>query len=170
MGRPRKPTHLKVVGGTAQPCRTNKAEPKLKAARLAAPAHLSRRAKLAWAKASRLLHDMGVLTVADGVALEGLCEAIADQRDARSSLSEAVSYVHQEHGAPREVQIAAAGSLTYITVGNSGPMIRMRPEVAAIADADRRVSMWLAKFGLTPADRSRVGAAGMEKTNPFAAL
>jgi phage terminase small subunit len=35
-------------------------------------------------------------------------------------------------------------------------MIRARPEVAMIADADRRIMMWMSKFGLTPADRSRV--------------
>lgn len=179
MARPRTPTHLKVVTGTAQACRLNPSEPKPKRARLAAPAGLSKRAKSVWAKAAKLLDEMGVLTVSDGLALEGLCEAIADEQEARASLSRPVTIElpdeePREDGTTeritRQVEVAAAGSQTYVTIGKSGPMLRMRPEVAAIADANRRVAMWLAKFGLTPADRSRVGAESQREANPFEAV
>jgi len=49
-------------------------------------------------------------------------------------------------------------------------MRRSRPEIADIADADRRFCMWLSRFGMTPADRSRVSAAMPESGNPFAEL
>ncbi len=171
-GRPRTPTHLKVVAGTDRADRRHTHEPKPRVARLAPPSRLSPRAKRVWAKAAKLLHEMGVLTIADGVALEQLCNAVADLEEARASLAQSQVLVRRDpiSGDYHEKRIADAGSLTYITVGQSGPMIRMRPEVAAIADADRRVSMWLAKFGLTPADRSRVGGAPPETMNPFDAF
>ena len=65
MARPRKPSHLKVVAGTDQPCRTNKREPKPKRERPSPPAHLSDKAKTAWGAASIILDRMGVLTEAD---------------------------------------------------------------------------------------------------------
>jgi hypothetical protein len=46
-------------------------------------------------------------------------------------------------------------------------MIRVRPEVAMIADADRRLMAWLARFGLSPADRSRVSEIVGTQPNPF---
>ena len=162
MARPRKPTHLKIVAGTAQPCRTNSAEPKPARERPSPPAHLSDRAKVAWGAVSILLDRMGVLTEADTLALEGLCSAYADLVDARAALKLAVPY--------GEGELAAAGSLTYITEGKAGPMIRTRPEMAVIADADRRVAMWLSKFGLTPADRSRVSAGNPAEDSPWDAM
>lgn len=159
MARPRKPTHLKIVAGTAQPCRTNASEPKPVRERPSPPTHLSDRAKVAWGAVSVLLDRMGVLTEADSLALEGLCSAYADLVDARASLKLAVS-----HG---DAELAAAGSLTYVTDGKAGPMIRTRPEMAVISDADRRVAMWLSKFGLTPADRSRVSASDPSEGSPW---
>jgi phage terminase small subunit len=83
---------------------------------------------------------MGVLTEADGLALESLCEAYSDLRSARAAL-------------------AAAQEITYATVNSAGNLMhRGRPENALIADADRRVRMWLSAFGLTPSDRARVSA------------
>lgn len=153
MARPRKPTHLKVVAGTEKPCRANKAEPKPRKLRPVSPSHLSDKAKSAWDAVSVILERMGVLTEADGLALEGLCEAYADLTAARDSLPE-------------------DGSLTYETTNkDGGVMIRPRPEVAMIADADRRFAMWLTKFGLTPADRSRVSAGDAgEEASPWDAL
>ena len=162
MGRPRKPTHLKLVAGTAQPCRTNKAEPRPARARPSPPSYLTDRAKVAWGAVTVLLDGMGVLTEADGIALEGLCSAYADMQDARTSLASAV-----RHG---DKDLAAPGALTYVTEGKAGPMIRSRPELALIADADRRVAMWLTKFGLTPADRSRVSSSSLGEGSGWDAL
>ncbi|GEN64711.1 P27 family phage terminase small subunit [Acetobacter oeni] len=166
MARPRKPTHLKVVSGTAQKCRVNAQEPKPDGGVPEMPAQLSGRARSVWGKACVVLADMGVLTMADGMALEALCLAIADEQEARASLMSAVSIGEGDE----KTVVAEAGAQTYVTVGKSGPMLRMRPEVAAIADANRRVAMWLAKFGLTPADRSRVGAEDRKADNPFERL
>lgn len=151
-GRPRKPTHLKLVTGTAQPCRMNRNEPKLPREIPSPPAHLSDKAKTAWGYVSVLLGDMGVVTRADRLALEGLCESYADLCSAREAL-------------------VKRKALTYETLNQSGSVMhRAFPEVAMIADADRRFQAWLAKFGLTPADRSRVSAGDAPEVNEFAEL
>lgn len=172
MARPRKPTHLKVVAGTDQPCRTNKKEPKPRRERPSPPAHLSDKAKTAWGAAAVILDRMGVLTEADGFALEGLCEALADLHQARSSLARPIigRRLDKETGEENVWTIAEAGELRYVSFGKDGVMVRQRPEVAMIADADRRVSMWLAKFGLTPADRSRVSSSKDDGDDPFGGL
>ena len=176
MARPRKPTHLKVVAGTAQKCRTNLNEPKPLAGVPPVPRHLSARARAAWAQLSAIVNDMGVLTEGDPVALEMLCCAYVDVLEARASLAGPLTLnitVRAEDGtpiaAPPEI-LAEAGERYYWTIGKSGPMRRSRPEIADIADGERRLAMWLAKFGLTPADRSRVSAAPQTSTNAFAEL
>lgn len=141
MARPRKPTKLKVLQGTAKPSRTNQREPKPKIGIPPAPEHLSAAARAAWNPVGQLLLDMRVLTLADGLALEGLCETYADLRRARSSLD------------------SRDGLWYEVATKQGGTMYRAYPEVAMVADADRRLASWLTKFGLSPADLSRVHAA-----------
>jgi|SRR5579872_4082049 len=149
MARPRKPTHLKVVAGTARPSRINANEPKPKKARPEAPAHLSERARAAWDRVAGFLDEMGVLARVDEFAVEGLCEAYAELCAARQSL--------KEHGA-----------VTYeAATKDGGRIFKPYPEIAMINDADRRFCMWLAKVGLTPADRSRVSVVDPPDDNPF---
>ncbi|MBP2302535.1 P27 family phage terminase small subunit [Azospirillum picis] len=171
-GRPPKPTHLKLVTGTAQKCRTNKREPKPERSIPSPPAHLTDKAKTTWGAVSVILDKMGVLTEADGMAMVGLCEAYADLLAARESLSRPLTMVSE--GADGEkastIIFAEAGERYYWTIGKGGPMRRARPEVADIADADRRFAAWLAKFGLTPADRTRVAGQLPGDSNPFADL
>lgn len=152
-GRPRTPTQLKVVRGTAQPCRTNKAEPCPAEGEPSRPAHLSTKAKATWRAVVPVLEQMRTLTVAGGLALEDLCEAYAELCTARAVLKN-------------------RGARTYSFETKAGETVyRSYPEVAQAADADRRFRSWLASFGLTPADRSRVVAAAPgEQENPFAAL
>jgi P27 family predicted phage terminase small subunit len=83
---------------------------------------------------------MGVLTEADGVALEMLCETYADFLAARAELK-------------------AIGSEYYQTSTASGDVMhRIHPAVAQRNDADRRIRAWLAEFGMTPSARARVKA------------
>ncbi|CAO3445768.1 hypothetical protein [Azospirillum argentinense] len=167
-GRPPKPTHLKLVKGTAQKCRTNKAEPKPERGIPSPPAYLTDKAKTTWGAVSVILDNMGVLTEADGPAMSGLCEAYADLMAARESLAQPMLLPPDSAG--NAAVVAEAGERYYWTFGKSGPMRRQRPEIADIADADRRFAGWLAKFGLTPADRTRVAGKLPGEANPFAEL
>lgn len=144
----------------------NRDEPKPEKTRPGKPGRLSAGGKSAWNEALGIAEQMGVLTEADGIALEFLAEAIADLRAARASLARAMTFGEPDNF----VTLAKPGERYYWTVGKSGPMRRQRPELADIADADRRVSLWVARFGLSPADRTRVGATKKKQTNPFADL
>jgi len=141
VGRPPKPTHLRVVGGNAGKRALNKAEPKPKRSRPSPPSHLSDKARETWGYVSGLLDRMGVLTEADGMALEMLCEAYADYLKARREL-------------------AVFGSEYYETINaQGGVMHRPHPAVAVMQDADRRIKAWVAEFGLSPSARTRVQAS-----------
>jgi len=63
----------------------------------------------------------------------------------------------------------AAGGVRYYW---SGSLRRPRPELADISDAERRLWIGLARFGMSPSDRTRVSAALLDAKakNPFAKL
>jgi P27 family predicted phage terminase small subunit len=95
-----------------------------------------------------MLDRMGVLTLADGFALERLCECYAEIREHQTTL-------------------ALLGS-TYDTKSVAGePMTRARPEVAMRSDADRRFAAYLAQFGLTPAARTKVKVSDGAQADPL---
>lgn len=151
MGRPRKPTQLKVLEGTARKDRSNPAEPTPPVAGVheRPPVWLRASSRPWWRRIRPLLVQMQVMTGADPVALGLLCDALAD-------------YV-----AARKV-IEVKGS-TFETVGDAGLMVRQRPEVYIAADAWRRSKLMMTEFGLTPASRAKVSAADVGSIDPLEA-
>lgn len=143
-GRKPKPTSMKVIQGTFRPDRA-KDEPEYQKGLPPCPDHLSDKARSAWNHIGPMLEKAGLLTHGDGFALEGLCEAYADLRDARAA-------------------IRARGGLTYVTESAGGEMVRPFPEITMISDADKRYRAWLGEFGLTPSSRARVGVPGAGKS------
>lgn len=149
-GRPRTPTSLKVIAGTDRPDRQKATEPKPPRTRPPAPSAFPEIVRQAWDEVAALADNMGVLTDADQIALEALANALVELRTARKIVAD------------------RGGAMTYETVNGEGAvMYRAYPEMAIIADADRRVMAWVTKFGLTPADRSRVAAADRKPQNDF---
>lgn len=141
-GRRPNPSHLQVVTGNPGKRPPNADEPKPQATRPARPVGMSKAAANAWPKFCDLLEGMGVLTIADGVALERLVETYAEIRALQRKI--------EKQGR------------TYETHGESGTLIKANPAVAMLADADRRLKAYLVEFGLTPAARTKV------KVNPGA--
>ncbi len=91
---------------------------------------------------------MRVVTVADAYALELLCEAVAEYRQARAVLAKL--------------------GMTYETVSAAGTaMTRTRPENAVAADSWRRAKIGLSNFGLDPVSRGRVETIAAPYVNPF---
>ncbi|KAB7669183.1 phage terminase small subunit P27 family [Plesiomonas shigelloides] len=148
-GRRPKPTHLKVVTGNPGNRKLNDHEPKPRREVLSPPEHLTDWGKMAWVKVSLLLDDMGVLTVADSLALERLCDIYADILQLRETI--------------------AIEGRTYTTKTQMGDfLIKANPAVAMLADADRRFKSYLVEFGLTPAARTKVKVdGGEEKEDPL---
>lgn len=148
MGRPAKPTALKLVQGNPGKRAINKREPKPAAERPKCPAHLSPKAKTAFKNVCDLLEGMGVLTIADGLALEMMCDAYAEWRDLR--------------------KIIDTEGATYKVIGTSGDeMVKARPEVAMASDAWKRVKAMASEFGLTAASRTKLQTAEPESVDPL---
>lgn len=137
-GRKPKPTHLHLVQGTLRRSRHGaSAAPEPPRGTSSPPQHLSPVAKRAWRRFSTILASMGVLTKADTAALEAMCQAYSEMRECWAVL--------QRDGGTYETN-SVTGATLY----------RSRPEVARLADADRRFKAYLGESGLTPAARGKV--------------
>ena len=150
MPRPRKPTRLKVIQNTARLCRLNPDEPLFDIEIPAPPEHLSDRAKMFWKTIADILTSKGIVAAVDACSLESMAETYSEMVAARLKL--------RDKGGP-----------TYETTNQRGDkMFRAYPEVAIVSDCDRRLCAWYARFGMTPADRSRVAVdPGAKDQNPF---
>ena len=147
-GRKRKPTQLKKLAGNPGKRKLPKDEPKLKTAIPTCPAHFEEECRELWDKFGVLLYEMGVITHADSTALEMLITTYREWREADS--------VIQSRG------------LSYPTVTQAGSTVyRAVPEVAMRSDAARRLQSLLSEFGLSPASRSKVSAAGDSGADPM---
>lgn len=151
MARPRKPSHLKVVAGTARKDRMNDAEPEAPKGAPDAPLWLSSRATEIFAGLCATIDGMGYLSTAD-----------------QSVIAMAASRLE-------EVEIATARvedeGRTYDTSNAAGErMIRPNPMVAQRSEAMRHAHALLSELGLTPAARSKVSAGKKVDDNPFRAL
>ncbi|UMS13629.1 phage terminase small subunit P27 family [Escherichia coli] len=139
-GRRPKPNHLKVVTGNPGKRKLNDKEPQPAREIPVPPAHLTDWGKVAWERLTVLLDSMGVLTIADALALERLCDIYADILQLRDTI--------------------AVEGRTYTVQTEGGFLIKANPAVAMLADADRRFKGYLIEFGLTPAARSKVKVNG----------
>jgi len=98
---------------------------------------LSSDGQVAWGRLTVLLDRMGVLTEADGFALERLCDCYSEILALREVIDEQ--------------------GRTYETTSTQGELVlKANPAVAMLADVDRRFKSYLVEFGLTPAARSKV--------------
>lgn len=136
-GRRPTPTELKLVRGNPGKRPINKNEPQPSKRIPSAPDHLSTEGQVAWGRLTVLLDRMGVLTEADGFALERLCDCYAEILALRD--------------------LVETQGRTYETTSTQGELVlKANPAVAMLADVDRRFKSYLIEFGLTPAARSKV--------------
>jgi P27 family predicted phage terminase small subunit len=137
-GRKPKPTALKLVTGNPGKRKLNAKEPKPARVIPSPPDHLSDAARVAWGSLATRLDRLGLLTELDAFALEQLCENYVEILDLRAAIA--------KHGRTQSVETQ------YDTV------VRARPEVGMLSNAERRFRAMMAEFGLTPSARSRVTA------------
>lgn len=138
-GRPPVPTVLKLIKGNPGRRRINKREPKPPRVSAATPpSHMSAGAKKVWPVLAEIVDGMGVLTKADLLALEQVCEAYAMQLSARKTLKTFGSDYYE------------------LKTKNGEVFIRLHPAVNVVADCDRRIRGWLNEFGMTPSARTRL--------------
>ncbi|MCW7545429.1 MULTISPECIES: P27 family phage terminase small subunit [Aurantimonas] len=150
-GRPRKPTHLKVVSGTAQKCRMNPDEPQAEVGTPQPADWLSERATVIFFETCASMERMGTLSLEWG-------NVIADYASCVEEV-EITTGIIEDLGR------------TYTTTTAAGDtMFRPRPEVAMRSDAMKRAQSLRAELGLGPAAKSRVSASKRNEDNPFNAL
>jgi len=146
---------LKHLEGTARADRMNHAEPIVSPGWPPTPNDLPGPAAEAWQRFGAILSDMGVLTPADGPALERLARVWGELVEARESYLRPM--VAKGFGADaKEHTVAPGGQPTYLSRGKDGWLVRARPELALIAEADRRLRAHMSDFGLTPSSRSKI--------------
>lgn len=144
-GRKPKPSHLKVLNGSAKkhPDRVNKHEPKAPSGRPPMPRYFDSVAKVKWKELCDLLDEMGVLSSADRTVLEMCCTAYSEYRKLHATID--------NHG--RVGDDGKAHSLT-------SSLHKYRAEVV------RHMS----ELGLTPSSRSRVRTDTVGHKDPMADL
>jgi len=149
-GRRPKPTHLKLIEGNPGKRKLNENEPTPPPGIPKCPSWLSAKAKHAWRYIAPLLDGMGVVTVADKMAIELMCDAYSEYRDARDTVRREGAYYETESG-------------------NGSTMKRLHPAVNHSADAWRRVRLMAIEYGLTAAARSKLSVTP-EKTDDLEEL
>lgn len=133
MSRPRKPTSLKLVQGTARADRANGGEPEPQLLNdLTPPAHLADRSATVWRELAPMLRRIQLLTEADTIALEMLCDAVADYRLARETRGDKM-----------------------VTHSHKGSQMLDQWLVAQQA-CGKRAETLMGRFGMDPVSRSRV--------------
>ena len=136
-GRKPKPTALKVLEGNPGKRPINIHEPVPPKGAVKCPAWLLPEAKKEWKRLASSLESMGVLTVADLMAFAGYCQAYARWREAEEFITQHGSIFKTPSGYVQQI-----------------------PQVS-IAQQNLKIMQSLCtEFGLTPATRARIIAAG----------
>lgn len=140
-GRPKKPTTLKVLEGNPGKRPLPKNEPKPFPVAPKCPSWLHKYAKQEWKKLATKLEDMGLLTEIDGTTLAAYCQAYARWREAEEFMTKINNTVFK----------TPSGYLQQL------------PQVAIAQKYMALMSTYLAKFGLSPADRAGMVSPVAEK-------
>jgi len=143
MARPRKPTELKLLKGTARPCRMNPDEPDQSSGLPVAPSHLGTIAREHFDILVKRIDDMGY-------ASDSFTEVLALASEAFETwqLCNAV--------------IAEIGMVGLIPNSYGDIVRKENPEVAIRQKAWQTYRMCLVEMGLTPASKSKVSAKKKE--------
>ena len=141
------PTKLKLLRGNPGKRPLPKGEPQPAACIPTRPEWLLPEAKREWNRIVPELYRLGLLTVVDRAELAAYCQSWAMYVDAVLDI--------RENGTTFETQ-----------TGYQGP----RPSVALMVKMMDKILAFAARFGLSPADRSRVKLPQVEEEDEFTAF
>lgn len=146
MARPRKPDHLKIVEGDRED-RINRNAPIPQAASDVPPVELSDQAREWWDSLAPDMRDKGVLTDWDAVAFAMGCDVMALFFEFRRLLDS-------------EQNLEAS---KYTDRGSGGGVIKS-PYWQMMRDAHAMSMQTFARFGMTPADRTKLSTRSEDGT------
>ena len=133
MGRPRKPTALKLVEGETRPSRIGKLEPHPRPILPDSPTFLNKAARNIWNELLPELEYMGTLTAADQATFAGFCRAY--------ELAQRTSRYLDRNG---------------LTMTAPSGYSQARPEVSICNKAWDAVAKFGSELGIGAASRSRI--------------
>ena len=136
-GRKPKPTALKILEGNPGKRPLNENEPVPPKGSVKCPSWLEPEAKKEWKRLAPSLEAMGVLTQVDLTAFAGYCQAYARWREAEEFLTQHGSIFKTPSGYVQQV-----------------------PQVSIAQQNLKIMQSFCSEFGLTPATRARIIAAG----------
>ena len=136
-GRKPKPTALKILEGNPGKRPLNENEPIPPKGNIKCPSWLEPEAKKEWKRLAPSLEAMGVLTQVDLTAFAGYCQAYARWREAEEFLTQHGSIFKTPSGYVQQV-----------------------PQVSIAQQNLKIMQSFCSEFGLTPATRARIIAAG----------
>ena len=136
-GRKPKPTALKILEGNPGKRPLNENEPVPPKGIVKCPSWLEPEAKKEWKRLAPSLEAMGVLTQVDLTAFAGYCQAYARWREAEEFLTQHGSIFKTPSGYVQQV-----------------------PQVSIAQQNLKIMQSFCSEFGLTPATRARIIAAG----------
>lgn len=146
MGRPKKPTNLRLLQGNPGKVKINPKEPKPEICIPDPPEFLEGYALVEWHRVAPMLETLGLLSNIDTMALAAYCQCYERWRKA-------------------EEGIKADGGMT--TVTDKGNVIQT-PHVSIANKAMMQMHKFLAQFGMSPASRAGVTAKVQQPDSPFA--
>ena len=150
-GRKKLPTVLKIVRGTARKCRILQAEVNYDEICVpAAPDELDPEAKAEWDKYFPLFKGKGLATKADLPLLLDLCFIIARLKFIRSKITNENIVYSENTGKEIKVKTDKGWEKRPLQIPKINPYIK-----AYVLFIDRLYSL-SAKFGMSPADRTRI--------------
>lgn len=151
VGRPPKPTHLKLIEGNPGKRKLNPHEPHPNATLPDPPEWLTMEAAVEWMRVSEELYRLGILTGIDRGALAAVCQAFGRWQRAENALAEIAK------------KDRSTGGLL-VKTGKGSAMENPLVGIARRAMSD--YVRFCAEFGMTPSARSRVeaGATVMPKS------
>lgn len=150
-GRPRKPRHLHVVGGTFRPDRHGADEhtPKPSEEMPEPPPFMSPRGAEIFAGLAAILAGMGMAS-RDHAMMLYLAALRVEEVEQHQAMVEDLGY-------------------TFMTTNTAGEVVpKVRPEARLRSDALRHLQSLLHEFGLSPASISKVSAAPTKPASVFA--
>ncbi len=143
---------MKVLRNTVRKDRTNPKEPKLPPSLPAPPMNLDDIARRAWDQVGKTLVNMRVLTDADQMGLQLICEAYADYIQTRECLRDPTGEFVGFYEAENE---------------DGEKKLFSHPMLGATTRIRRELMAYLAEYGLTPASRSKVSFLTDSEEDPF---
>ena len=148
MTRKPKPTALRLIEGNPSRRPFNKNEPKPAPVIPKCPCHLNDAAKIEWKRTAKKLHKLGLLTEIDGPQFALYCQAWGRWVEAEDAL--------KKHGT--------------ISTDPATGRSRKSPYLMVANKAMEQMQRALSEFGMSPASRARVEAAGASRDEDGADL